>query len=90
MQQVDQAVQQAEAIFRFKEEVDRRLAEHGIAGMADLVRIYDQFRDALGRLEIRELDWASSEASHLSKALDRICQQLAHLSALKAALEVQH
>lgn len=90
MQQVEQAVQQAEAIFRFTEEVDRRLAEHGIAGMSDLVRSYEQFREALGRLEIRELDWASSEARDLSKALDHICQQLAHLSALKAALEVQH
>lgn len=90
MQQVDQAVQQAEAIFRFTEEVDRRLAEHGIAGMADLFRLYSQFRDALGRVEIRELDWASSEAARLSKSLNQICTELAHLSALKASLEVQH
>jgi len=88
--EVDQAVQQAEAIFRFTEEVDRRLAEYGIAGMADLFRLYSQFRDAIGRLEARELDWASSEADRLSKALNRICTQLAHLSALKASLEVQH
>lgn len=87
---VDQTVQQAEAIFRFTEEVDRRLAEHGIAGMSELFRLYTQFRDALGRLEARELDWASSEADRLSKALNRICAQLNHLSALKASLEVQH
>ncbi len=90
MQRVDQAVQQAEAIFRFTEEVDRRLAEHGIAGMTDLVRMYGQFRDALGQLELRELEWASAEAARLSKSLDQICTELAHLSALKASLEVQH
>lgn len=90
MQQVDQAVQQAEAIFRFTEEVERRLAEHGIAGMTDLVRMYGQFRDALGQLELRELEWASGEAARLSKSLDQICTELAHLSALKASLEVQH
>ncbi len=88
--QVDQAVRQAEAIFRFTEEVDRRLAEHGIAGMDDLFRIHEQVRDALGRVDGRELDWASLEAGRLSTALDEIGRQLAHLSQLKESLEAPH
>ncbi|MDG2307324.1 MAG: hypothetical protein P8R42_22285 [Candidatus Binatia bacterium] len=90
MQQVEQALQKAKAIFRFTEEVDRSLAEQGIAGLSDLFGLYAQFRDALGRLETRELDWASSEADRLSKSLNQICTELAHLSALKASLGVQH
>ena len=87
---VEQAVQRAEAIVRFTEEVDRRLAEHGIAGIEDLFRLYTQLRDALDRIAARELDWASTEAGRLSKVLEQICAQLSHLSALKTSLEMRH
>ena len=90
MQQVDQAVQQAEAIFRFTEEVNRRLAEQGIAGVTGLVRLFDQFREDMGQLEMQELDWATTEAARLSESLDRLCRELAHLSTLKTSLDAQH
>ena len=90
MQQVNQAVQQAEAIFRFMEEVDRRLTEHGIASAIEFIRLFGEFREAMDQLEIRELDWASTEAARLSESLDRLCMEIAHLSKLKASLDTQH
>ena len=88
--EVDDTVQSAEAILRFSEEVDRRLAEHGIAGVDDLLQLYAQFRRALGSVSLRELQWASAEAERLAQHLQRVCAELEHLSHLKVALEVQH
>jgi hypothetical protein len=88
--EVDETVQQAEAIFRFTEEVERRLAEHGIAGVEDLLQLYTQFRHALSSVSLRELQWASAEAERLARHLQQVCGELEHLSALKVALEVPH
>jgi len=87
---VEQAVQRAEGILRFTEEVDRRLAEHGIAGVAELFRIYSQFREAIDRLDAGELAWATVEAERLRARLIEIHDQVTHLSALKASFEVRH
>jgi hypothetical protein len=87
---VDQALQRAEAVFLFTQEVNRRLAEHGIAGMDHLASIHRQLLDAVSRISLRELDWASCEAEHLRGVLAQISSQLGALSALKAALEVRH
>ncbi len=87
---VEETVRLAEAIFRFTEEVDRRLAEHGIAGVDDLLRLYGQLRQALDRVNARELEWASGEAARLARRLEEVGGELHHLSALKTALEVPH
>ena len=88
--QVEQTVQQAEAVLRFTQEVDRRLAEHGIAGVEDFLRRYAEFQRALGSVTVRELQWARDEADRLSRRLEGMCSELNHLRALKAALEVHH
>ncbi len=88
--EVEDTVRQAEAIFRFSEEIDRRLAEHGIAGIADLLRSYGEIRIALERLEAPELEWARREALQLSSRLAHLASELQRLSTLKNALEMQH
>ena len=88
--EVEETVQQAEAIFRFADEVNRRLAEHGISGMEELLSVYAQFKRALGALTQRELEWATTEADRLANRLRQVCTELEHLSALKAALEIHH
>jgi hypothetical protein len=87
---VEQAIQQAEAVFRFTQEVDRRLAEHGIAGTGELLVLWRELREALDRLSLPELDWASQEAARLQERLRELGGELAHLTALKAAFEVSH
>jgi hypothetical protein len=88
--EVEETVRQAEAIVRFSEEIDRRLAEHGIAGVADLLRSYGEIRRAVGRLEAPELEWACREAFQLSNRLAHLASELQRLSTLKSALEMQH
>ena len=88
--EVEDTVRQAEAIVRFSEEIDRRLAEHGIAGIAGLIRSYGEIRLALGRLEAPELEWACREALDLSTRLAQLAGELQRLGNLKNALEMQH
>jgi hypothetical protein len=88
--QVEQTVRQAEAILRFTEEVDRRLAEHGIASVSDLLRLYAQLERALQAVSASELEWATAETDRLMQSLQRMGSELQHLTALKSALEVHH
>lgn len=88
--QVDQTIQQAEAIVRFTQEVDRRLAECGIAGTRELLALFDQLREAVGRIEGAELEWATRETARLEERLRTLGSELQHLSALKAALATPH
>lgn len=88
--QVDQTIQQVEAIVRFTEEVDRRLAECGVGGRHELLERFAQLRQALGRLDGAELDWARRETARLEERLRAFGTELQHLSALKTALESPH
>jgi hypothetical protein len=88
--QVDQTIQQAEAIVRFTQEVDRRLAECGIAGTRELLSLFAQLREAVGRIEGAELEWATRETARLEERLRTLGTELKHLSALKAAFATPH
>ena len=88
--QVDQTIQQAEAVFRFTQEVDRRLAECGISGTSELLAMFRQLREALARVECAELDWASQETARLEQRLQELGTELQHLRTLKAAFEIPH
>lgn len=88
--QVDQTIQQAEALVRFTQEVDRRLAECGIAGAGELLALYDRLRQAVEQIDRAELDWATSETERLAQRLRTLGTELRHLSALKAALDTPH
>ncbi|MEW6272113.1 MAG: hypothetical protein AB1689_22755 [Thermodesulfobacteriota bacterium] len=88
--QVEQTIQQVEAIFRFNQEVDRRFAECGIGSTGELLQIYGQLRQAVERLSFPELEWASQEAGRLHQRLRELGEELQHLSTLKAAFEVRH
>jgi hypothetical protein len=88
--EVDETVRQAEAILRFSEEIDRRLAEHGLTGVEDLLKTYRELRLALERVSASELDWACREATGLSRRLEQIGGELQRLQSLKSALEMQN
>lgn len=87
---VDQTIQQVEAIVRFTQEVDRRLAECGVAGRRQLLDGFAQLRQALGRIDGAELAWVRRETTRLEERLRTLGSELQHLGALKAALESPH
>ncbi|HEY8517528.1 MAG TPA: hypothetical protein VIS07_18615 [Candidatus Binatia bacterium] len=88
--QVEQTIQQVEAIFRFNQEVGRRFAECGIASTGELLKLYEELREALARISLPELEWARQEAIRLQKRLNELGDELQHLCALKAAFEIRH
>lgn len=88
--QLEQTIQQAEAIFRFTQEVDRRLAECGISGTGELLALYEQITRALEGLSLPELEWATQESARLAERLREMNAELSHLGTLKAAFEVRH
>lgn len=88
--QVDQTIQQAEAVVRFTQEVDRRLAEFGIAGARELLDSFAQIRGALGLIDGAELDRAARDAVRLEARLRMLGAELRHLGALKSAFDTPH
>ncbi|MBM4242726.1 MAG: hypothetical protein FJ148_02780 [Deltaproteobacteria bacterium] len=87
---VDQTIQQAEAIVRFAQEVDRRLAECGIAGARELLDSFALLRRALGPIDLAALDQAARDAVRLEERLHALGTELRHLSTLKAAFDAPH
>jgi len=87
---LEETIQQAEAIFRLTQEVDRRLAECGINVSTELLAIYRQLRAALDRVPLPELEWARQETQRLEERLQALGGELEHLCALKAAFQVPH
>ena len=88
--QVDETIQQTEAILRFAQEVDRRLAEFGLNGASELVLLHRQIVEALEQIDLAELERAFQETAGLVQRLRTLDAELGHLGALKAALEVPH
>lgn len=88
--QVEHAIQRAEAVFRFTQEVDRRLAECGLSGTGELLSLWRRLHHALAPLTLAEIDRASTEAGRLRERLDQLGRAIDHLAALKTALEVRH
>jgi hypothetical protein len=87
---LEETIQQAESIFRFTQEVDRRLAECGINGSSELLDMYRQLSAALTHVPLPELEWALQEARRLEKRLQTLAEELSHLCALKTAFAVPH
>ena len=87
---MEDMVRQTDQIINFTNEINRRIAEAGITGVDGLVGLYDQLRSALGKVSHQELEWAQGEVNRVLERLRRLSEELAHLAALKAALETGH
>jgi len=87
---MDEMVRQTDQLITFTREINRRIGESGISGVDGLVALYDQLRSALARVSPQELEWAQGEVSRLLESLKRLSDELAHLAALKTALQTGH
>ena len=84
--EMDDVLRQAEALLRFSGEVENRMAESGLGGVAGVIERYVQLRQALDRLSQRELDWAKGEVERLISTLTAVAEQLEQLRAIKLAI----
>jgi hypothetical protein len=88
--EIDETIRQTEAVVRFAEEVDRRLAEFGVNGAAELVAMYQQLARGVGVIDLAELERALHEIQALLARMRSLEADLARLIALKIAFEVPH
>ena len=87
---MDEMVHQTDQLINFTREVNRRIADSGISGVEGMVALYDQLRGALAKVTPQELEWAQGEVTRVLETLRRLSEELAHLAALKAAVDKGH
>jgi hypothetical protein len=87
---MEEMVRQTDQIINFTREINRRMTESGVAGVEGLVGLYDQLKTALAKVSTQELDWAQGEVNRVLDSLKKLSEELAHLAALKSALDQGH
>jgi hypothetical protein len=87
---MEEMVRQTDQIINFTREINRRMTESGVAGVEGLVGLYDQLKTALAKVSTQELDWAQGELNRVLDSLKKLSEELAHLAALKSALDQGH
>jgi hypothetical protein len=83
---VEQMRRQTEDIIRYYGEIDRRVANTGIEGIAGLLEVSQEMGTALAVVASQELDWMVTELRDLLERLVRMDSQLERLRALKMML----
>ena len=83
---VEQMRRQTEDIIRYYGEIDRRVANTGMEGIAGLIEVSQQMEAAISVVASQELDWVASELRTLLERLVRMDSQLERLRALKVTL----
>lgn len=83
---MEEMLRQTDQIISFTADINRRMAESGVTGVEGLVALYDQLRNALGKISGQEIEWAQGEVNRIMDRLKKLSEELTHLSALKNAL----
>jgi hypothetical protein len=83
---VEQKRRQTEDAIRYYGELDRRVANTGMDGIAGLLVVSQHVEAALGAVTSQELEWMVGELRTLLDRLVRMDSQLQQLRALKTAL----
>ena len=83
---VEQMRRQTEDIIRYYGEIDRRVANTGIEGIAGLLEVSQEMETALAVVASQELDWMVTELRSLLERLVRMDSELERLRALKMML----
>src|SRR5262245_51400012 len=82
----EQMRRQTEDLIRYYGELDRRVANAGMEGIAGLLMASQHVEAALGVMASQELEWMVRELRTLLERLVRMDSQLQQLRALKTVL----
>jgi hypothetical protein len=77
----------AEELARFYSELARRLPQHGIRDVTELLTLFEQLRRAVDTISRQEIGWVAEQTERLIDALVRMDATLQALRRLKAALD---
>ena len=78
---------EAEELVRCYSELIRRLPEHGVRDVPELIALFDRLRNVLDSLGGQEIGWATEQTQRLVEALVRMDANLQALRRLKTVLE---
>lgn len=87
---LEEIMRQAEAILRFSEDVQRRMAEVGVDGISGVLSLYSQLRAAIDRVAQNEIEATSGDIDRLVGTMVRLRDELDRLKALKHTVEGMH
>jgi hypothetical protein len=80
---------EAEELARYYSELGRRLAQHGVRDVAELLALHDRLVRALDSLSRQEIGWAAEQTQRLLETLIRMDATVRALRTLKGVLAAQ-
>ena len=78
---------QAEDLIRYYSELVRRLPQHGVRDIAELLGLFEQVRGAVASISRQEIGWAAEQTQQLVQELVEMDASLQALRRLKAAID---
>ena len=87
---LEEMLRQAEAILRFSEDVQHRMAEVGVDGIGGVLNLYGQLRSAMDRVSASEIEASTADVDRLVDTINLLRDELARIQALKHTLEGMH
>jgi len=84
---LEEILHQAEAILRFSEDVQHRLAEVGIDGIGGVLALYTQLRGAMDRVAQSEIEASTADVTRLVESMQHLRDELRRVKALKRTVE---
>ena len=78
---------QTEDLVRYYSELVRRLPQHGVRDVPELLALYEQVRGAVAAISRQEIGWAGEQAQQLVAELVRMDATLQALRRLKAVFD---
>jgi hypothetical protein len=79
--------QETEELLRYRAELGRRLARHGVRDVPSLIETYTRLREALSVVSRQEIEWAAERTRRLTATLETYAAELATLQRLKRSVE---
>jgi hypothetical protein len=79
-----------EELVRYHSELVRRLPQHGVQDVAELIALFERLRAALDAIGRQEIGWATEQVQRLVQALVQVDSNLQALRRLKLALGATH
>ncbi|MBI3770627.1 MAG: hypothetical protein HY271_19330 [Deltaproteobacteria bacterium] len=84
---LEELLHRAEAIFRFSEDMQRRLSEIGVDGLGGVLRLYGQLRSAMDTVARSEIEMSTADLTRLVATMQKLRDELQRMKVLKRSFE---
>ena len=84
---LEEMLRQAEALFRFSEDVQHRMSEVGVDGIGGILALYGQLRAAMDKVAQSEIEASAAGVTRLVERMETLRDELRRVQALKRSVE---